>query len=215
MHIEPGFLVAGKIAAANVALAGIGGRYVIDLIKKPALWGRMGLAAGFFSIFMQAFHMPVGPSELHFVGAMAIYLTLGFIPTLFGFFVGLLLQGLLFEPTDLVHLSINSLSLIMPLLTVHYAIGRTIRDGAAPLTLAAIAKMDTLYYSGVTGMVGFWLFTGEVATPFAAWAAFAASYAPVVIGEVVFTYATVRLLKRHEAKKSVGLLFDVREMNVA
>lgn len=59
---------------------------------------------------MQVWHLPIGPSELHMVGAMPIYLLLGFVPTLLGFGLGLLLQGLIFEPQDLAHLSINFLS---------------------------------------------------------------------------------------------------------
>ena len=50
---------------------------------------KIALAAVFFSLFMEAFHMPVGPSELHFVGASAVYFVFGFLPALFGFAIGL------------------------------------------------------------------------------------------------------------------------------
>jgi hypothetical protein len=73
---------------------------------------------------MQAFHLPVGPSELHFLGAMPIYLALGFVPTLFGFAIGLLAQGLIFAPADLVHLGVNFLSLAVPLVLVHATLGK-------------------------------------------------------------------------------------------
>ncbi len=53
MHIEPGYLAAGKIALANVAVVGVGAKYVNELISKPALIGKSLLAAIFFSLFMQ------------------------------------------------------------------------------------------------------------------------------------------------------------------
>lgn len=144
--------------------------------------------------------MSVGPSELHFIGAMSIYLTLGFIPTMFGFAVGLLLQGLLFEPIDLPHLAVNSLSLIVPLITVHHVAGKKLFDGSFKkrLTWPTILKLDGIYYAGVTSMVGFWLLIGEVETPFSAWLAFATSYLAVVAVEPVITLLTVKLLKRYE-----------------
>lgn len=94
MHIEPGYLAPAKILFANVSAKGVLACYAKDLIRWPADTVRTLLAAIFFSIFMQSFHVSVGPSELHFVGAIAMYLTLGFLPTLLGFAMGLLLQGL-------------------------------------------------------------------------------------------------------------------------
>src|SRR5207244_6248137 len=84
------------------------------------------LAAVFFTLCMQAFHLKVGPSELHFVGAMPMYLAFGLVPTLLGFAAGLLLQGLLFEPADLVHLAVNTLSLAVPLLALHATLVRSV-----------------------------------------------------------------------------------------
>ncbi|MCK9991169.1 MAG: hypothetical protein RugAbin2_02183, partial [Rugosibacter sp.] len=106
MHIEPGYVSATKIVLANIAAIGMLGSQSLQLVRQPQLMVRTLLAAIFFSVFMQMFHLQVGPSELHFVGAMPIYLTLGFVPTLIGFGLGLLLQGLLFNPADLVHLGI-------------------------------------------------------------------------------------------------------------
>lgn len=217
MHIEPGFIAQTKIMLANAGAISVLGWYAKDLLRRPADFVRTLLAAGFFSLFMQSFHVSVGPSELHFVGAMAMYLTLGFLPTLFGFALGLLLQGLLFEPADLVHLAVNSLSLILPLVTVHYTLGRKLREttNGHHIGWRTILKLDAMYYGGVTAMVGFWLLVGDVATSFAAWAAFAASYLAVVAFEPVFTYATLRLLKRYEHKKLIDTCFAVRALKLA
>ncbi|WP_313952254.1 energy-coupling factor ABC transporter permease [Accumulibacter sp.] len=217
MHIEPGIIAPAKVALANVVAAGVVAYYARDLLKRPADIVRTGLAALFFSLFMQSLHVNVGPSELHFVGAMAIYLTLGFLPTLLGFAAGLLLQGLLFEPVDLPQLAVNSLSLIVPLIAVHYSVGRQLRAAMAGRVVSwgSIVKLDAMYYSGVTAMVGFWLLAAEVATPLAAWASFASSYLLIVICEPLFTLAVVRLLKRHENKRLIAACFNIQSLKLA
>lgn len=217
MHIEPGYIAQAKLMLANVSAIGLLGYYVKDLLRQPADIVRMLLAALFFSLFMQSFHVSVGPSELHFVGAMAMYLTLGFLPTLIGFAAGLLLQGLLFDPMDLPHLAVNSLSLMLPLIAVHYTVGRTLRDAATGRRVgwASILKLDALYYGGVTTLVGFWLLLSDVATPFAAWAAFAGSYLAIVAVEPFVTYGAVRLLKRYEHTRLVDTCFAVKTLKLA
>ncbi len=217
MHIEPGLIAPTKVLLANVSALGLLALYGQGLLRQPADLIRTLIAALFFSVFMQGFHLPVGPSELHFVGAMAIYLTLGFLPTLFGFALGLLLQGLLFDPLDLAHLAVNSLSLILPLLAVHYGLGRQLREATSGKRIgwATIAKLDAIYYSGVTLMVGFWLLAAEVATPFAAWAAFATSYLAIVAIEPLVTYGALWLLKRHEDRPLVATCFSVGALRLA
>lgn len=216
MHIEPGYIAPAKVMLANVAAVGLLGCYAKHLLARPADIGRTLLAAVFFTLFMESFHVPVGPSELHFVGAMAVYLTLGFLPTLFGFAVGLLLQGLLFEAADLPHLAVNSLSLIVPLLAVHYGCARTLRNTATRgLSWRTILKLDAMYYSGVTAMVGFWLLISDVATPFAAWGAFAGSYLAIVAVEPLVTYGAVRLLKRYQHTRLVTTCFAVNGLHLA
>lgn len=217
MHIEPGFVSAAKVMGANVAAAGLLGLYLKRLVLNPLDIAKALLAAAFFSVFMQSFHMSVGPSELHFIGAMSMYLTLGFIPTMFGFAAGLLLQGLLFEPIDLPHLAVNSLSLIVPLIAVHYGMGKKLFDAnlGKRVSWPVILKLDGAYYAGVTLMVGFWLMIGEVETPFTAWAAFASSYLVVVAIEPFITLATVKLLKRYENSNAVKKLFIVNRLRLA
>ena len=221
MHIEPGYIAPAKVIVANVSAVGVLAYYVKEAIERPsaiiATIVKTALAASFFSLFMQSFHMNVGPSELHFIGASAMYLTLGFLPTLFGFALGLLLQGLLFEPGDLPHLAVNSLSLIVPLIAVHYAFGRELFDVSLGkrLSWATILKLDAAYYAGVTGMVGFWLFIGEVETPFSAWAAFAGSYLVIVACEPLVTYLAVKGLKSIEDHRLVARFTTVRDLRFA
>lgn len=194
MHIEPGYVASAKILAANAAAIALIGSQSVHLLKQPSQIVRSLLAAVFFTLAMQAFHLSVGPSELHFLGAMPLYLSLGFIPTLFGFAIGLLVQGLVFDPADLTHLGVNFLSLALPLVLVHATFGP--HPGA--LSVRSIMKRDAAYYAGVTLMVGFWLAIGEVATPLSAWLAFASSYAAIVVIEAVITRVLLQTLGRSQ-----------------
>lgn len=200
MHIEPGFINGIKVMAANGAAVGILLLYAKNFFAKFfTTILRTILSAVFFSLFMQSFHMSVGPSELHFIGAMIIYLIFGFLPTLYGFALGLLFQGILFEPSDLPHLAVNSLSLILPLLFVHYIKGKSVLKNKINVlswkeTGKTILALDSMYYAGVTFMVGFWLL-GESQTNLQDWALFALSYLPVVFLEPIFTLTAVAGLR--------------------
>jgi cobalt/nickel transport system permease protein len=206
MHIEPGVLAATKIAAANVMALGLVGGAAWLALRRPALLLRSVSAALFFTLCMQSFYWKVGPSELHFVGAMPMYLALGLVPTLLGFAAGLVLQGLLFEPADLLHLSVNTLSLALPLLAVHATLGRRLQR----VDLPAVLRLDAAYYAGVTVMVGFWLSIGEVATPLSEWARFAASYLAVVALEPVITVAVLLGVRRWRGHPWAAWCFDMR-----
>ncbi len=214
MHIEPGVLDAAKIASANVAALGALGASAWRLVRRPADLAKTLLAALFFSIFMQVWHMPVGPSELHLIGASAIYFTFGFLPTLFGFALGLALQGLMFEPQDLVHLGVNSLSLMVPLIAVHAAFGRRFFSGVET-RWSSVLKFDAAYYAGVVAMVGFWLALGQEPTPLQSWARFAASYLPLVALEPLFTLAVLKGLKRFEGSAPVRTLTIAPQLRLA
>ena len=153
MHIEIGILPQDKLVMAAVAATGLLAVHAKPLLTSPANWLRTALAAVFFSILMQLWHLPVGPSELHLVGAIPIYLLFGYIPTLFGFMLGLFLQAFFFEPQDMLHLAVNFLSLGVPLVVVHATYGRHLQK----LRLTNLVTLDAFYYTGVTLMVGFWL----------------------------------------------------------
>lgn len=207
MHIEPGVLSQAKIVFATAAATGLFAAYLPKLLRSPTMCLRAVLAAVFFTIFMQSMHMQVGPSELHFIGAMPIYLMFGLVPTLFGFALGLLVQGLVFEPQDLAHLSVNALSLAVPLLLTHYSLGKRM----VQTKLVDILKLDASYYGGVTLMVAFWLSMGKVATPFLAWLQFASSYLAVIALEPVVTLGLLWLHQRYGNKPWVATCFAVRK----
>lgn len=203
MHIEPGVLAVAKVAVANAVALPLAGCATAMLMRRPQLLVRAALAATFFSLFMQAFHMKIGPSELHFVGAMPIYLTLGVAPTLLGFALGLLFQAWIFEPADLAHLSVNFLSLAVPLLVVHHGLGRKLRS----IHCRDVLRLDGVYYAGVVLMVGFWLSIGEVGTPLEDWLRFASAYLAVVLLEPMVSVTTLALLRRWRCHAVVKTCF--------
>lgn len=212
MHIEPGVLSQAKILFATVAATGVLGAYAPQVLKSPVLWLRTLLAAAFFSLFMQSFHLQVGPSELHFVGAMPIYLAFGFLPTLFGFGLGLLMQGLPFEPQDLVHLSVNTLSLAVPLIALRHVLSRRLVDLGKGVDVKTILKLDGTYYAGVVLMVGFWLALGQTATPLTEWLRFAASYLALVACEPVFTLGVLWAIKQARRQPLLAACFAPRAL---
>ena len=205
MHIEPGVLNAAKIVYANAAAATVVLGQSRSLWRAPPLIISTLLAALFFSLFMEIYHVKIGPSELHFVGASVVYAVFGFVPTLLGFALGLLLQGAFFEPEDLVHLGVNSLSLIVPLFAAHALVGRRFFSAAnkMPIGFAAIIRFDAIYYGGVVAMVGFWLALGTEVAAFSAWLTFALSYVPLILCEPLFTALAVRLLKKVESAPGI------------
>jgi len=72
----------------------------------------------------------------------------------------------------------------------------------------SILKLDAAFYAGVTLMVGFWLAIGEVATPLAAWLAFASSYAAIVLVEPVFTLLVLHAIGRRQHSAAVRFCFQ-------
>ena len=201
MHIEVGILSASVIAGANAAALATLTAHAGDFVRRPLDLAKTLLAAVFFSLFMEAWHQPVGPSELHFIGASMVYFVFGLAPTMFGFALGLLLQCVLFEPQDMLHLGVNALSLIVPLIAAHALAGRRIlaAAGTAPIAWASVLKFDAVYYGGVVTMVGFWLASGNARAPFADWALFAACYLPVALCEPAITCAVLRGIRRLDA----------------
>ena len=151
-----------------------------------------------------------------FIGASAIYFVFGFLPTLFGFALGLLLQGLVFDPQDLVHLGVNSLSLMLPLIAAHGLFGRRLFDSQSRrLDWQSVVRFDAVYYGGVVAMVGFWLAIGEEPLALDNWLLFAAAYAPLVLCEPLFTCLVVRLLKRWPDSAVLQRLTCVGNLRVA
>lgn len=76
---------------------------------------------------------------------------------------------------------------MVPLVVLHHSMGKKVQSlqNLQDLSVSNILKLDAVYYSGVTLMVGFWFSIINVSTPVADWAIqFAASYLSMVLIEL-------------------------------
>ncbi|WP_374467474.1 energy-coupling factor ABC transporter permease, partial [Ferrovibrio sp.] len=221
MHIEPGIIDAARLTGANLAAAGLLATQARGLIRAPhhivQQVVKTLLAASVFSVLMQVWHLPVGPSELHLIGATTVYLLFGFTPTLLGFGLGLLLQALLFEPQDLLHLGVNTLSLGLPLVAMHASFGRRLFavNAAERFTLLRVLRLDAVYYAGVVAMVGFWLLLSSDAFAVADWARWALAYMPVVLLEAMLSFIAVTVIGRWRRHAPVQLYTELGRLHLA
>ncbi|WP_407051117.1 energy-coupling factor ABC transporter permease [Methyloraptor flagellatus] len=216
MHIEPGIIDPVRVAAANAVALTLVASQLPSFIKEPVRIVKTVLAAVVFSVLMQSWHLAVGPSELHLIGATTVYLLFGLSPTLVGFGLGLALQTLV-EPEDLVHIGVNSLSLMVPLIAVHETYGKRLfaASGTDRLSLARVLRIDAVYYAGVSAMVGFWLLISNDAVPVADWARWALAYLPVFLAEALITFTTVTVMARWRDLKPLATYSELGRLNLA
>jgi ABC-type Co2+ transport system permease subunit len=217
MHIELGIIDGARLAAANTAAIGVVATQMPRLVRAPVTVIKAGLAALIFSSLMQSWNLTIGPSELHLIGATTVYLLFGFAPTLIGFALGLLLQALLFEPQDLLHLGVNTLSLTLPMVAAHYSFGRRLfaASGQDRFTLARVLRLDAVYYAGVAAMVAFWLGISNEPAPVAEWLTWAVAYLPVFAAEALLTFASVTLIGRYRDQSIIATVSELPRLKFA
>lgn len=209
MHIEPGIVDGAKLAlsgATAVAAVGLGATMVAQALRRNGgltpLVFRGGLATTLVFGFFQALpHFAVGVSEVHFILGSTLFLLLGAGPAAIGLALGLLLQGLLFAPTDLPQYAMNLTTLVVPLWAVSQLVRRIIPAGTrmADLTASQALKLSLTYQGGIVAWVAFWVIWGQglgVET-LTSLASFAASYAIVVAVEPLIDLTVLALVKTH------------------
>jgi ABC-type Co2+ transport system permease subunit len=200
MHIEIGIIEPARLVAANAAAVALVVSQAPALLRRPTLLPRVAVVGIGVAVLMQAWHMSVGPSELHLIGATTAYLFAGLPATIVGFALALALQCLI-EPKDVAHLGVNILSLGLPLLALHYTFGKRLFEQALGdrFTYARVIRLDITYYAGVAAMVAFWLGVSNDAFPVRDWAIWAAAYLPVFLVEATLSFAAVTLVRRSTA----------------
>jgi cobalt/nickel transport system permease protein len=198
MHIEVGIIDPARLVFANAAALTVVASQLPAMLRNPMVVPKTVLSAIAFSALMQMWHLSVGPSELHLIGATTVYLLFGFAPAMLGFAIGLVLQAFLFEPGDIPHLGVNALSLMIPMIAVHFSFGRRLFVAGLKdrFTLGKVLRLDATYYAGVSAMVGFWLMISNDAFAVADWARWALAYAPVFLVEACITFAAVHVVRR-------------------
>src|SRR6476620_5564329 len=114
MHIEPGLVDGAKITlsyATAAAAVGYSVKLVPQTVREQGLVSfALRTAAAtvlVFSFFEVLPHVRVGVSELHLILGSTLFLLFGAAPAACGLALGLLPQGLLFEPVDLPQYGMN------------------------------------------------------------------------------------------------------------
>ena len=201
MPIKPGIIVPAKINQ--------------QLFAQPRIM-RTLLAAVFFLLLMQGVHLSAGPSELYVVGAMPIYLLLGFIPALLGAVLGLLIHGTLIDVQHFPQFALSGLSLLLPLIAVHFTLGRKLSamTNGHHICWRSLLKLDAMYYAGVIGIAGVWLLMTEATLPFAALGMFAAACFAIAALESAFIYSLLRTHKLLQRADRAHFLNPLRRMQL-
>ncbi|MDX2102312.1 MAG: cobalamin biosynthesis protein CbiM [Alphaproteobacteria bacterium] len=217
MHIELGIIDPVRLAAANTAAVAVVATQAPAGWRAPVVLVKAGIVTCLVSALMQSWQLSVGPSELHLIGATTMYLVFGFPAALIGFAGALLLQALVFEPADMAHIGVNTLSLTLPLLAAHLTFGRRLFAATHQdrFTLARVVRLDAVYYAGVAAMVAFWLGISNDPAPVADWARWALAYLPVFLAEATLTYGTVALLSQWRDRRTVRAFTVVGSLRTA
>lgn len=213
MHIEPGIVHGAKMALAFATAAGCATYAAREALKDVKASNGISFAAraamatvGTFICFQVLPHYVAGVSEVHFIMGTALFLLLGAAPAALGLALGLLLQGMLFAPTDLPMFAVNATTLLVPLFAMA-AVAKRLTAGRAYVDLAYsdVLKMSALYQGGVVAWVAFWVVYGQGFGAMGDVMAFGASYMVVLLVEPVFDLVALAAAKGLKGR-AAGLL---------
>lgn len=217
MHIEPGIVDGAKIALSYVTAIAAGSVAAKAAVTAASEKGAVsvllrGLIAtvAVFVFFEILPNYPIGVAEVHFILGSTLFLTLGVGPAAIGLSLGLLAQGIFFEPADLPQYGMNVTTLLVPLLAVDALARRIILPGTAYVDLEyrqALA-LSTAYQGGVVAWVAFWAIYGRGlgAENLASIATFGVAYMTVVIIEPLADLAVLAVAKTWRGKRPSILL---------
>ena len=206
MHIEPGIVTGAKIVlsyATGTAACACAAKLAAETVREQGIVSfavrTIAATALVFSFFELLPHFRVGVSEVHFILGSTLFLILGAAPAAFGLALGLLLQGLFFEPADLPQYGMNVTTLLVPLFAIQALAGRVIARNTVYVDLQyrqALA-LSTAYQSGIVAWVAFWALYGAGfgAANLANIVTFAASYVLVIVIEPLADLAVLALAK--------------------
>lgn len=217
MHVEPGIVHGAKMALSFATAAGAGTyalKLAFDGLKDKgiaSLASRTLLAmASTFTFFQVLPHFPVGVSEVHFILGSTLFLIFGVAPAAFGLALGLLLQGMLFAPTDLPMYFVNVTTLLVPLFVVSALAKKIIAPNTAyvDLTYKQALKLSTAYQAGIVSWVAFWVLYGQGfgAEVLASVGSFGLAYMMVILIEPIADLAILKLAKTARGLEVSGLV---------
>ena len=228
MHVSPGVVEGSKLllsyatGAASLVLAAKLARDTVrtDGGMKALIWRSLATTAQVFLFFQVLPHYVAGLSEVHFIFGAALYLVFGAGPTAIGLAAGLLLQGALFQPSDLPQYFINVTTLIVPLWFVYFLAKRII-PGKTPYVDMKYTQMIALslaYQGGVILMVAFLCLYGKGfgANNVSAILSFGLNYLIVIVFEPIVEVGALALVKKYDyASKGHPLFYNRLHHQVA
>lgn len=170
MHIEPGIVDGTKIVlsyATATACTLHAGRLSLTLIRQEGaaslLLRSVIAAAPVFVFFEVSPHAPVGVSEVHLILGSSLFLILGAAPAAIGLAAGLAVQGLFFEPQDLLRYGMNVTTLLAALFAMQ-AVAKRVLPADVPyvdLGYSHVLKMSVVFQGGIAAWVAFWTIYGR------------------------------------------------------
>jgi ABC-type Co2+ transport system permease subunit len=206
MHIEPGIVDGTKIVLSYATAAAAGG-YALKLAADTAreqgavsfLTRTVMTTVLVFCFFEILPHYSVGVSEVHLIFGSTLFLIFGAAPAAFGLALGLLFQGLFFEPADLPQYGMNVTTLLVPLFGIGALADRVIaRDTAyVDLKYRQALSLSTAYQAGIVAWVAFWAIYGRGlgAENLSSIATFGGSYMLVIVVEPLVDLGVLALAK--------------------
>jgi len=221
MHIEPGIVVGTKIILSYATAGAAGGaalKAAWDCARREGA-ARLGLrtvicAALVFSFFELLPHYAVGVSEVHLILGTALLLIFGLGPAALGLGLGLLAQGLLFEPADLPQFGMNLTTLLAPLFACNMLAKRIIPPHRAykDIRYRDALALSCAYQAGIVAWVAFWALYGKgiSAAALAEVAQFGIAYMSVILLEPLLDMGLLTLAKAAPKAANFRLLFRAR-----
>jgi len=208
MHIEPGVVDGAKMVLSVATAATAGGlavKMAYDSMRADGgptafLTRSLATVALVFCFFQVLPHYPVGVSEVHFILGSTLFLLFGAGPAAVGLAGGLLLQGLLFVPSDLPMYFVNVTTLLVPLWAVSLLAKRIIpaNTAYADIDYRQALILSTAYQGGIVAWVAFWAVYGQGigAGNLAEIAAFGGAYTAVLLVEPLVDLAVLAMAKQ-------------------
>jgi len=206
MHIEPGLVADSKLWFGALTAAGAitySTKLAYDAVRERgaiSLLGRSAAATALvFSFFEVLPHYPVGVSEVHLILGSTLFLIFGAAPAAIGLALGLLVQGLFFEPLDLPQYGMNVTTLLVPLFALTALAKRVIAPNTpyVDLQYRQALALSTAYQAGIVAWVAFWAVLGQGVTVgnIAAVSSFGAAYMLVIVVEPLIDLAVLAAAK--------------------
>lgn len=223
MHIEPGVVEGAKMFLSYGSGAGVLAvtmKLAMDNIKENGLLSL--LLKSFIATCVVFFcfevlpHYPIGVSEVHLILGTTLFLMFGVAPTAVGLALGLLVQGLFFEPTDLPQYGINVTTLLASILMLNMASKKIISAGVAykDISYAQMLQLSIVWEGAIVSWVAFWALYGQGfgAENIENVLKFGAGYMSVIIIEPLVDLAVLSAVKAYSSS-NCHILFDKRVNN--